>query len=138
MSVDTLHKQMLDDIPNNYQKTIGFPTYDLTHAFAIGAAELEAAIAEEARKLDVDNLTGDDLTRFVQQYRNIVRRAATYAQGVLTVTGNGTVPEGALFEDCGRCTICGDRYRQNHRHRPPCPCRPSHPDPRQCAVGCRE
>lgn len=101
MSVDTLHKQMLDDIPNNYQKTIGFPTYDLTHAFAIGAAELEAAIAEEARKLDVDNLTGDDLTRFVQQYRNIVRRAATYAQGVLTVTGNGTVPEGALFETAG-------------------------------------
>ena len=89
MSVDTLHKQMLDDIPNNYQKTVGFPTYDLTRAFAIGAAELEEAIQQEARKLDVDNLVGDELTRFCRQYRNIIRRAATYAQGVLTVTGSG-------------------------------------------------
>ena len=97
MSVNTLHKQMLDDIPNNYQKTVGFPAYDLTRAFAIGAAELEEAIQQEARKLDVDNLVGDELTRFCRQYRNIIRRAATYALGVLTVTGSGTVPEGALF-----------------------------------------
>lgn len=97
MSVDTLHKQMLDDIPNNYQKTVGFPTYDLTRAFAIGAAELEDAIQQEACKLDVDNLVGDELTRFCRQYRNIIRRAATYAQGALTVTGSGTVPKGALF-----------------------------------------
>lgn len=97
MSVDTLHKQMLDDIPNNYQKTVGFPTYDLTRAFAIGAAELEEDIQVAASKLDVDNLVGDELTRFCRQYRNIIRRAATYAQGVLTVTGSGTVPKGALF-----------------------------------------
>lgn len=101
MSVDTLHKQMLDDIPKNYQKTIGFPTYDLTRAFAIGAAELEDAIQVEARKLDIDNLSSDDLTRFCRQYRNIIRRAATYAQGVLTVSGSGMVPEGALFETKG-------------------------------------
>ena len=78
MSVDTLHKQMLDDIPNNYQKTDGFPTYDLTRAFAIAAAELEEDIQVAASKLDVDNLVGDELTRFCRQYRNIIRRAATY------------------------------------------------------------
>lgn len=101
MSADSLHQTMLDGIPDSYQKTVGFPTWDLTRGFALGAAQLEAAIRAEAAKLDVTNLTGGDLTRFAAQYRGIDRRAATHAAGTLTVTGNGTVEAGALFASAG-------------------------------------
>lgn len=101
MSVDTLRDNMLSGIPDSYQKTVGFPTYDIVHGFAIGAAELFDAIEAEARKLDVDNLTGGELTRFAAQYRGIDRRQATRASGVLTVTGSGTVSAGDLFASAG-------------------------------------
>lgn len=101
MSVDTIHHAMLSEIPDSYQKTIGYPMWDITRAFAVGAEALAAEIRQEAAKLNVDHLTGDELTRFVYQYRGIPRRAATYATGVVTVTGYGTVPEGSLFETPG-------------------------------------
>lgn len=106
MSVDSIHNTMLSGIPDSYQKTVGFPIWDLTRAFAIGADEIDVQLQVEAAKLDVDNLTGDDLTRFVAQYRGIDRRAATRAKGILTVTGTGTVPAGAIFESTG-----GVRFR---------------------------
>ena len=101
MSVDSIHDEMLDGIPDSYQKTIGYPTYDLTRAFAIGAEALADEIRQEAAKLNVDNLSSDDLTRFVYQFRGIPRRQATHAVGVVTVTGFGTVSESALFETKG-------------------------------------
>ena len=33
--VNKIHSDMLENISNDYQKTQGFPTYDLTRAFAI-------------------------------------------------------------------------------------------------------
>lgn len=101
MSVDTIHQTMLDGIPDSYQKTVGFPTWDLTRAFAIGAETLQEQIENEARKLDVDNLTGEDLARFVYQRKGITVREATRAIAVLTVTGNGTVNMGDLFASKG-------------------------------------
>lgn len=101
MSVDSIHEAMLSGIPDSYQKTIGFPTWDLTRAVAIGAEALAEEIRQEAAKLNVDNLTGDELTRFVYQFRGIPRREATHAAGVVTVTGYGTVSEGDLFETKG-------------------------------------
>lgn len=101
MSVDRIHDTMLSDIPDGYQKTIGYPTYDLTRAFAVGAAALADEIRREAAKLNIDNLTGDELTRFVYQFRGIPRRLATHASGVVIVTGYGTVSKGDLFETKG-------------------------------------
>lgn len=101
MSVDTIHESMLDGVPDSYQKTVGFPTWDLTRAFAIGAAALQAQIEAEAKKLDVDNLTGDELARFVYQRKGITVREATQAIALLTVTGNGTVKTGDLFASKG-------------------------------------
>lgn len=101
MSLDTIHQEMLEGIPEHYQKTVGCPTWDFTRAFAIGADELQADLAEEAKKLDVDNLEGDELTRFVFQRKGITRRAATYAIGTLYVEGTGTVQEGDLFASQG-------------------------------------
>jgi uncharacterized phage protein gp47/JayE len=99
--VDTIHSEMLNNIDDSYQKTEGYPTYDLTRAFAIEALTLltEAQTVED--KLDVDNLTGDELTRFVSQRKGIERKIATYATCDLTVTGTGTITEGDLFESTG-------------------------------------
>lgn len=101
MSAETLLQTMLDGVPDSYQKTVGFPTYDILRAFALGAETLESAIENEAGKLNVENLSGEELTRFCAQYRAINRREATYAGGTVTVTGSGTVPAGALFESTG-------------------------------------
>lgn len=101
MSLDSIHESMLSGIPETYQKTVGFPTWDLTRAVAIGTEALANEIRQEAAKLNVDNLTGAELTRFVYQFRGLPRRLATHASGVVTVTGYGTVSEGDLFETKG-------------------------------------
>ena len=58
-------QELLAAMPDSYQKTIGFPTYDLLAAAALRMegpdAELEAAKA----KLDPENLTGDELDRYI-------------------------------------------------------------------------
>lgn len=101
MSVDSIHNDMLSGIPDSYQKTIGYPTWDLTRAVAIAADTLAEEIRNEAAKLNIDNLTDAELTRFCDQFRGIARKSATYATGVVTVTGYGTVSEGDLFETKG-------------------------------------
>jgi len=100
-TVDTIHSTLLSSISDTYQKTEGYPTYDLTRAFAIEALALLTEAQTVESKLDVDNLTGDELTRFVSQRKGITRKAATYATCVLSVTGTGTIATGNLFESTG-------------------------------------
>ena len=57
---------MLEAMPDSYQKTVGFPTYDLLAAAAIPMEELEAQLQETAAKLDPANLTGEELERYVK------------------------------------------------------------------------
>lgn len=88
---------MLGNIPDSYAKTVGFPIYDLTAAFAIEAADLYQRADEIEAKLDIENLSGDELTRRVYQLTGIKRRPAVFAVGEVTVTGKGLVPLGSLF-----------------------------------------
>lgn len=99
--VNTIHSEMLGNISDTYQKTEGYPTYDLTRAFAIEALTLLTAAGLVEDKIDVDNLTGDELTRFVFQRKGVDRKTATYATCSLTVTGTGTITAGDLFESTG-------------------------------------
>lgn len=92
---------MLEAMPDSYQKTVGFPTYDLLAAAAIPMEELEAQLQETAAKLDPANLTGEELERYVKSRSGLVRNPPTCASGILQVTGNGTVNEGDLFESAG-------------------------------------
>ncbi len=93
-----LLQDMLSRMSNTYQKTVGFPVYDMLNAVSRVMESLESHISYLVSSLDVDNLEGDDLTRFVLQHKGIERRPASKATVVLTVTGNGTVPKGALFQ----------------------------------------
>lgn len=92
-----IHNGMLANIPDTYAKTVGYPLYDLTMAFAIEAAKLYGRADEIEAKLDIENLSGEELTRRVYQLTGIKRRAAVFAIGEVTVAGKGTVPLGSLF-----------------------------------------
>lgn len=101
MSETTALERMLASIPDSYQKTIGFPTYDLTAAAALRAEETEEEIETAKSKLDPDNLSGEELDGYIYPRTGQERIAATYATGVVTVTGTGTVNKGDLFESEG-------------------------------------
>lgn len=101
--------ELLAAMPDSYQKTIGFPTYDLLAAVALRQAETDNVIADAARRLDPENLTGNDLDRYVYPRTGQARRVATFATGTLHVTGNGTVPAGAVFESGGGVQFTADR-----------------------------
>lgn len=98
-SIDDIHNIELDNISDEYQKTEGFPTYDITRGFAFGLLKLHM-VAEDIRlKQDVDNLTGEDLERFTFQRKGVERRKATHATGYITIiSGSGTVMIGDIFE----------------------------------------
>lgn len=98
-SVDTIHNTMLSNIDDAYQKTEGFPTYDITRGEAFALLELWKKAEEIERKQNVDNLTGDELTRVVFQRKGTQRKVATKAVcNLRIVDGNGTIHEGDLFE----------------------------------------
>lgn len=100
-SEEVIQKELLDAISDSYQKTIGFPTYDLITAVAKALYPIYSALLEVAAKIDVGLLSGKELTRFVKQRKGIRRKEATFATGVLTVYGSGIVRVGDLFETTG-------------------------------------
>lgn len=94
-------KEMLAEVPDSYQKTVGFPTWDWLAAAAIPIAGVESSLEEARLQLDPANLTGEALDAYIFPRTGQERTAATYAVGELAVTGTGTVPEGSLFESGG-------------------------------------
>lgn len=92
---------MLSAMSESYQKTVGFPTYDLLAAASIPMEELAAQLQETAEKLDPAKLTGEELESYIKSRSGLTRNPPTYASGILQVTGNGTVNEGDLFESAG-------------------------------------
>lgn len=103
--ISAIHKQLLDQISNDYDKSDGYLLSDMLKSVAIVFADLSIKQDDIEKLLDVDNLTGELLTKFVSQRRGIVRTAATRSKGQVTVTGSGTIVKGDLFE-----TINGIQY----------------------------
>ncbi len=101
MSASEILDALLDDMPDSYQKTIGFPTYDLLAAASLRLAETDAVIEDARASLDPENLSGGELDRYIYPRSGIARKAATFASGVLTVKGTGTIEQGTLFESSG-------------------------------------
>ena len=93
--------QMLAAMPEQYQKTVGFPTYDLLAAASIPMEGFAEDLLATAARLDPTNLTGEELDSYIKSRSGLVRNPPTYASGVLQVTGNGTVQAGDLFESAG-------------------------------------
>ena len=88
-------------MPESYQKTIGFPTYDLLAAVSLRMEGTDETIDEAKQQLDPENLHDSALDRYIYPRSGLERKAATFAHGSLTVTGTGTVKQGTLFESGG-------------------------------------
>ncbi|WP_432408566.1 baseplate J/gp47 family protein [Wukongibacter sp. M2B1] len=97
-TVENIHKELLDDIDDSYDKTEGYLIYDTLKSIAIEEEGIYKEISNVSDKLDVDNLKNEELANFVEQRKGITRNQATHAIGQLTVTGNGTVTIGDLFQ----------------------------------------
>ena len=58
-------RELLEAVPDSYQKTIGFPTYDILAAAAIRLVSSEAELSSAKSRLDPENLSGLDLERYI-------------------------------------------------------------------------
>ncbi len=97
-TVDEVHEELLDNISDTYQKTEGFPVWDILKATAYGIKKLWDKCFKIEYLQDVDNLTGDDLERFIYQRKGLTRKEATYATGYIQiVSGSGNIDAGDLF-----------------------------------------
>ncbi|WP_274363706.1 baseplate J/gp47 family protein [Paenibacillus thermotolerans] len=90
--------EMLDSVPDTYDKRAGSPIYDSLAPPAEQFAKTDAKIEEVKKKLSIDELTGDELARRVKERTGIDRRAATNAVGEVMLTGTGPIQIGDLFE----------------------------------------
>lgn len=100
-SADVIQNDMLNEIDNSYEKSKGYFLWDILKAFAIKIKDVLYQLQDVADRLDVENLSGNFLERFIYQRTGIKRKEATYAEGILTVNGNGVVGGGDLFETEG-------------------------------------
>lgn len=100
-TVNEIQAEILSNIPDTYQKTIGFEMWDFSRAVSVPLAGLLNNLDIVYGKNDVDNLSGDELTKWVLQRKGIVRKLATPATALLTVTGTFNIKAGDLFETPG-------------------------------------
>jgi uncharacterized phage protein gp47/JayE len=94
---EQLNTDMLTNISDDYEKSTGYLTGDFIKTGSIELSKIYLVIQELINKVNVDNLTGDELTRYVFQRKGIKRKQATRAKTLLTITGNATINKGDLF-----------------------------------------
>ncbi len=85
---DEIQTRMLSNIDDSYDKTEGSFFYDCTKTTAIELESIENKIDEAKSKLDINNLTGTELTQRVYERTGIERHLATYATTTVNVTGS--------------------------------------------------
>lgn len=97
MTYEEYMELMLAEIPDTYQKSVGFPIYDIVSACAMVAERLSTDLEAAKLLLDPDNLTGYELEEFVRDRTGLERVDGDFATGSVTLTGSGTVPTGTTF-----------------------------------------
>lgn len=91
-------QNLLNQVSDEYQKSVGFPMYDILNAFAIASEPIYITLERTAKELDADNLMGVFLDRFIGQRKGLIRKPATFATVSLTITGSGIIQKGDLFQ----------------------------------------
>lgn len=78
---------MLGNVSDNFDKSSGSFAYDVVKSAAIEMDSLEIKIASILEKLDVEKLSGDELTKFVFQRTGITRKNAAFSSTFVTIYG---------------------------------------------------
>lgn len=96
---EELTAEMLANVPDNYQKSVGYILWDCLRAIGIVIMELWNALSYIAGLDDLSKFNYDDLVRFVRERRGIEAREESKATGFIKVTsGEGNITKGDLFE----------------------------------------
>ena len=96
---EEISADILSNLDDKYQKSVGFLAWDYARAIAIGGFEKIYDILKYICSMgDLNNYKYDDLVKFVYQRRGIVAHVASKATGSLTITGTGTITAGDLFQ----------------------------------------
>ncbi|OLS02233.1 baseplate J/gp47 family protein [Tissierella creatinophila] len=91
--MNEIHERILNNIDNKYDKTKGSFFYDATAPVSIELENQNNKIKEVGNKFDVENLSGIELEKYINQRTGISRKQATYAATIATITGQ----EGSLI-----------------------------------------
>ena len=96
---DTIHARMMDELPDDIDKTEGGFPWDFTRPTALIAAELLQFYIPEAIKLMFPQWSSGSFLDYLAAGSQTKRKAATYAEAVLSLEGEpGTiVPAGTVF-----------------------------------------
>lgn len=92
---------MLSKVPDYYDKNAGSFIYDSLAPVAKQLASLDDSLVNVKLKLSAENLNGQELTQRVKEITGLERKRATFATGLATLIGTGTVNTGDLFETEG-------------------------------------
>lgn len=84
---ENIKKEMLDNISNKIDKGEKSLTYDAISPVAIELANMYIELDYVVNKLDTENLSGEELERFIYQRTGIERKLATKATTVVTISG---------------------------------------------------
>lgn len=85
---DIIHNEMLNEISNDYDKSIGSFIYDATKPAAIKFEKAYQDLDEVMEKMDIENLEGEELTQRIYERTGIERKPATKATTTVFITGN--------------------------------------------------
>ena len=98
-SEEEIAKEMIDAMPDKYQKTVGFYTWDILRAISKSIIGIWDKLKYIANLDDLSNMELEDLIVFVKERRGIDYKSATKSSGKLKVTaGYGTIQKGDLFQ----------------------------------------
>ena len=86
-TVDETHQRILSNIDNEYDKSTGSFVYDTTRTVSIEFENVDRKIEEAEAKLNIENLTGDELTQVVNERTGRKRKSASFAASIVHITG---------------------------------------------------
>lgn len=98
---DEILTAMLESVSVNYDKLPGSFIYDALAPAAEQFEKTDQSIDFVKDKLDIENLSGDELAQRIKERTGIERKQATAAIGSVTLTGTGSISIGDLFETAG-------------------------------------
>ncbi|MED1642169.1 baseplate J/gp47 family protein [Brevibacillus agri] len=98
---DAILMDMLTSVSDEHDKRPGNFFYDALAPAAEQFEKVDAAIEAAKKKLDIRNLTGEELEQRIYERTGIERKPATHAIGTATLAGTGMVRIGDLFETPG-------------------------------------
>lgn len=94
--VSDIQSDLLAEMPDKYSKSKGTWLWEIFKAFSLKLYDLLSLLTDTAKKLNIENLQGDELDAYVSQWTDIKRKKAQRASGYIEVKGNGILYEGTL------------------------------------------